>query len=175
MRKTPLAAATLLGLAVCLPAFAQSVARTAAPNANWPWAHQPGTGESGPASSAASNINPGDARSAISPHLPEPAQGQNAPPEAYLRDAQHALMRNQTGLAQQSLEMAETRLLDRSTLPAQADTPDSSPEIRNVSAALTALGHRDMVGARHAVQVALTSAPGNESGNPQQVTGAGGR
>jgi hypothetical protein len=157
MRKTLLTSAALFGLAVTLPAFAQTAA--------WPWAHQPGTGESGPASAIASNIDPADAHSAIAPHLPEPAQGQNASPEAYLRDAQHALMRHQTGLAQQSLEMAETRLLDRSTLPSQANVPDQSPEIRHVSAALNALGHNNMEGAREAIRMALASAPGATAGN----------
>jgi len=152
MRKTLLTSAALVGLAFTLPAFAQTAA--------WPWAHQPGTGESGPASSNASNIDSGDAHSAIAPHLPSPEQGQNASPEAYLRDAQHALTRHQTGLAQQSLEMAETRLLDRSTLPSQANVPDQSPEIRQVSAALNALGHHDVAGARNAIRMALASAPG---------------
>jgi hypothetical protein len=150
MRKTLLTSATLLGLAASLPAFAQAA---------WPWAHQPGTGESGPASSTASNIDSGDARAAIAPHLPQPTQGENAPPEAYLRVAQHALGLNQTGLAQQSLEMAETRLLDRSTLPSEASVPDQNPEIHSVSLALSALGHRDMAGARQAIQTALASAP----------------
>jgi hypothetical protein len=155
MRKTLLASATLLGLATSLPAFAQTAA--------WPWAHQPGTGESGPASSTASNIDPSDARAAIAPHLPQPDQGENATPEAYLRDAQNALMRNQTGLAQQSLEMAETRLLDRSTLPSEASVPDQNPEIHSVSMALSALGHRDVAGARQAIQMALASVPAGES------------
>jgi hypothetical protein len=158
MRKTLLTSAALFGLAFSLPAFAQS--------ADWPWAHQPGTGESGPASSTASNIDSTDARSSIAPHLPEPAQGQNGSPEAYLRDAQSALMRHQSGLAQQSLEMAETRLLDRSTLPSEASTPDQTPEIRNVSAALNAIGHHDWEGARHAIQVALASAPGYGMAGP---------
>jgi hypothetical protein len=152
MRKTLLTSAALFALALSLPAFAQT--------ANEPWAHQPGTGESGPASTNASNIDSGDAHSAIAPHLPLPEQGRDASPEAYLRAAQHALMRHQTGLAQQSLEMAETRLLDRSTLPSQANVPDQSPEIRNVSAALNALGHHDLAGAGRAIRMALANAPG---------------
>jgi len=152
MRKTLLTSAALFGLAISLPAFAQS--------ANWPWAHQPGTGESGPASSAASNIDSSDAHSAIAPHLPQPAQGQSASPEALLNDAQHALLHHQTGLAQQSLEMAETRLLDRSTLPADANTPDQSPEIKDVTKALNALAHHDWEGTRQAIHMALASAPG---------------
>jgi hypothetical protein len=152
MRKMLLTSAALFGLAFALPASAQT--------ANWPWAHQPGTGESGPASMTASNIDPSDAHSAIAPHLPSPPQGQNGTPESYLRDAMHALMHNQTGLAQQSLEMAETRLLDRSTLPADANVPDQSPEIRHVNAALNALGNNNMEGARNAIRMALASAPG---------------
>jgi hypothetical protein len=157
MRKMLLTSAALFGLAASLPAFAQS--------ANGPWAHQPGTGESGPASSSASNIDSSDAHSAIAPHLPEPAQGRNASPEALLHDAQHALMHHKTGLAQQSLEMAETRLLDRSTLPADANTPDQSPEIMDVTKALNALAHHDWEGARQAIHMALASAPGAASNN----------
>jgi hypothetical protein len=157
MRKMLLTSAALFGLAASLPAFAQS--------ANGPWAHQPGTGESGPASSSASNIDSSDAHSAIAPHLPEPAQGRNATPEALLHDAQHALMHHKTGLAQQSLEMAETRLLDRSTLPADANTPDQSPEIMDVTKALNALAHHDWEGARQAIHMALASAPGAASNN----------
>jgi hypothetical protein len=157
MRKTYMTSAALLGLAITLPAFAQT--------ANGPWAHQPGTGESGPASSNASNIESGDARSAIAPHLPSPKQGENASPEVYLRNAEHALAHHQTGLAQQSLEMAETRLLDRSTLPSQANVPDQSPEIRDVSAALNALGHKNIEAARHAIRMALASAPGAAPNN----------
>jgi hypothetical protein len=121
------------------------------------WAHQPGTGESGPASSQASNIDSSDSHSTIAPHFPEPSQGPNASPDAYLHDAQAALAHHRTGLAQQALEMAETRLLDRSTAPDAAGTPDQNPEIRQVSQAREALGHGDVKGARSAIQMAIAS------------------
>jgi hypothetical protein len=140
-----------------------------------PWAHQPGTGESGPASSKASNIDPADSRSDIAPHLPSPGGGPNASPQDYLREANSALGAHQTGLAQQALEMAETRLLDRSTLPDAANQPDQSSMIKQVTQARDALGHGDVSGARSAIQTALagTSAPpmaGGDMGTEGQAS-----
>jgi hypothetical protein len=131
------------------------------------WAHQPGTGESGPASTVASNIDSADSRSAIAPHFPTPAGGDNASPERYLQDAEHALETRKTGVAQQALEMAETRLLDRSTPVGQANQPDQSPEIQKVSEARQALGHGNVSAARAAIQTALAAAPkGNAGATP---------
>jgi hypothetical protein len=171
MRKTLLTSATLLGLAFGLPALAQPYAPTNdQPPPGETWAHQPGTGMSGPASNNASNIDQSDSRSAIAPHLPQPTQGENASPEAYLRDAQAALAQRRTGLAQQALEMAETRLLDRSTAPEAAQMPDQRPEITQVSQARNALGHGDVQGASAAIQMALNSSP--YQGAPPAYTGA---
>jgi len=136
------------------------------------WAHQPGTGESGPASSSASNIDQSDSHSSIAPHFPQPKAGENASPEAYLRDAQAALAKRHTGEAQQALEMAETRLLDRSTAPDAASMPDQSPEIRQVSQARAALGHSDMAGARSAIQMALANAPAPSAGQMSPMSPA---
>jgi hypothetical protein len=152
MRKTLLASATLLALGLAAPGFAQE-------SANWPYAHQPGTGESGPASTEASNIDSADSHSAISPHLPAPPMGEHGTPEQYLRVAEHALDQHQSGEAQQALEMAETRLLDRSLPPADASTPDQSPEIQHVSTALRDLGNRNWQGTRQAIDMALAAAP----------------
>jgi hypothetical protein len=157
MRQTLLASATLMALACALPALAQSTSPDDTGGEHW--AHQPGTGMSGPASSTASNTGYANSRSTIAPHLPQPAQGENAPPEAYLRDALQALSRRQTGLAQQALEMAETRLLDRSTAPEAANMPDQRPEIAAVSHARHALGAGDMRAASNDVRMALSSAP----------------
>ncbi len=157
MRQTLLASATLMAFACALPAMAQSYSPDDTSGQHW--AHQPGTGMSGPASSTASNTGSANSRSTIAPHFPEPRQGENAPPEAYLRDAQQALARRQTGLAQQALEMAETRLLDRSTAPEAASLPDQRPEIAAVSHARHALGAGDMRAASNDIQMALSSAP----------------
>jgi hypothetical protein len=162
MRQTLLASATLLALACAVPALAQPYApQPAAPDdtGGEHWAHQPGTGMSGPASNTSSNTGYVDSHSQIAPHLPEPIQGENASPETYLQDAQQALAQRKTGLAQQDLEMAETRLLDRSTAPEAARMPDQRPEIAAVSHARHALGAGDMRGASNDIQIALTSAP----------------
>jgi hypothetical protein len=157
MRQTLLASATLLALACALPASAQPYAPDT--NGGEHWAHQPGTGMSGPASDSSSNTGYVDSRSSIAPHLPQPVQGENATPEIYLQDAQQALAHRKTGLAQQDLEMAETRLLDRSTAPEAASMPDQRPEIAAVSHARHALGAGDVRGASNDIQIALSSAP----------------
>jgi hypothetical protein len=120
------------------------------------WAHQPGTGMSGPASSKASNIGSADTRSTIAPHLPAPAAGDGAGPEVYLRDAAASLDKHQTGAAQQALEMAETRILTRSTPVSTAGQPAQDPMIQNISDARKALGTNDIAGAKAAIQAALS-------------------
>ena len=119
------------------------------------WAHQPGTGESGTASAKASNIDSADTRSAIAPHLPAPAVGDNADPSRYLHDAERALKSHRTGEAQQALEMAETRLLDRSTPAGNEKQTDQSPQIQQVSTARRALASGDTAAASSAIQSAL--------------------
>jgi hypothetical protein len=119
------------------------------------WAHQPGTGESGPASSQASNIDSADTHSAIAPHLPSPDVGENANPDRYLHVAERAIRAHKTGEAQQALEMAETRLLDRSTAPNAASQPDQNPRIAAVTAARKALASKDWASARKSIQEAM--------------------
>lgn len=121
------------------------------------FAHEPGTGLSGPASNRASNIDAGDSRSPIAPHLPQPGGGMNA--WGYLRAADHDLATRQTGAAQQALEMAETRFLDRSIEANAASQPNQGPIVTQVSQARQALGHGDIAGARTAIRMALDSAP----------------
>ena len=123
------------------------------------FAHEPGTGQSGPASTKASNISGSDSSSEIAPHFPQPGGGMNAGPWNYLRAADRALAAHRTGEAQQALEMAETRLLDRSTPVGQAGQPSQSPEIMQVNQARQALGAGDIAGARSAIRTALASAP----------------
>ena len=152
MRPRLLTAATTLAL-LAAPALAPRAARAQA------FAHEPGTGVSGPASSSAANIEGSDTRSAIAPHLPSPGVDADGP-EAYLGAADRALAAHRTGEAQQALEMAETRLLDRSTAMGASDRPDQSPRVMQVNAALRALGRGDMGQARAAVQAAMGPPPG---------------
>jgi len=121
------------------------------------WAHEPGTGESGPASSRASNIDSADTRSAIAPHLPAPKVSDGATADAYLQAAQAALAAHHTGTAQQALEMAETRLLDRSTPVDAANQPDQNAAVQQVANARKALASGDTKGADSAIQMALAA------------------
>jgi hypothetical protein len=103
--------------------------------------HEPGVGVSLPLSNNASNITSGDTRSIIAPTLPPSSAGSNATAEDYLRAARASLVAGQTGATQQSLEMAETRALDRSVPIGQTDEPGSNKlvvEIRNARDALAA-------------------------------------
>lgn len=100
--------------------------------------HVPGIGDSLPRSDRASNIGPGTTRE-IAPTLPEPAVGDSADAREYLRTAREALATGRTGLAQQSLEMAETRMLDR-VVPDGAIVPTSDATVMAIRQARAALG-----------------------------------
>jgi hypothetical protein len=128
------------------------------------WVHQPGTGESGPASSQASNIDAADTHSDIAPHFPSPKLGENASPASYLKAAETALNQHQSGEADQALEMAETRLLDRSTPVADASQPDQSGMVRQVSDARQALARKDYAGARRDIAMAMQSGQSQSGG-----------
>ncbi|MBS0562598.1 MAG: hypothetical protein JSR21_21325 [Proteobacteria bacterium] len=131
MRASALALATAaLAAAIAPAAFAQGASYGT-----------PGLSE--PSSNKASNIDSQDSRSSLAPALPEPDVGPNAGPEAYLRAARAALATGRTGEAQQAMEMAETRLLDRSTPLFQTDKPSSNPAVDKVNQALQALGQGD--------------------------------
>jgi hypothetical protein len=119
------------------------------------WAHEPGTGVSGPASNTASNIDSTDTHSAIAPHLPEPAVGEGAGADTLLQAAQAALAAHHTGAAQQALEMAETRLLDRSTPVDAANVPDQNMAVQQVATARKALASGNTAAASAAIQMAM--------------------
>ncbi len=121
--------------------------------------HEPGVGESYPASDRASNIDRNDTRSDIAPRLPNPDANANTP-EAYLAAADRALARHQSGAAQEALERAETRMLDRSVPQGQGNAPDQDPRIGQVNSALQALGNRNYAGARQSIQQAMNMGGG---------------
>jgi hypothetical protein len=106
-------------------------------------------------SGGASNLTPADTKSDIAPKLPAPMVGPNAGPEQYLMAAKKALKMKKTGEAQEALEMAETRALDRSTPVDQAGTPDMDPMVGNIHAALESLGKKDWTGTDMAIDKAL--------------------
>ena len=149
MRNIQFVLAALLGLAAT-PALAQVPAQVPAgidPATGARPGHVPGVGESLPRSSKASNILGGGASSDVAPTLPSPALGAAASPADYLRAARIALVAGQTGEAQQSLEMAETRSLDRAMAPGQDAGASDSRVVAGIRDALGALGNGDSAGA----------------------------
>ncbi len=110
-----------------------------------------------PTSNQASNLVPRDTQSDVAPALPTPAMGADAGPSSYLRAAQQSLRDNQTGKAQQSLEMAETRLLDRSVPAKTASSADMARPIEAIDAALRDLGRNDIPSAQQHIGDALQS------------------
>jgi hypothetical protein len=108
-----------------------------------------------PMSLHASNIDQADTRDVIAPSLPTPPGGPNATPAELLHAARDALGRHATGEAQEALERAETRLLDRSTEPGNAGMPDSADAVKLIGDARMALGHHDMAAATQDIDQAL--------------------
>lgn len=117
-----------------------------------------GTGMSLPMGSRASNIDQMDTHSSIAPNLPSPQVGANANVVDYLRAAQYSLQAGRTGEAQQSLEMAQTRLLDRSVPQAQTNNPSDNPVVSQISQALRALAAGDRVQTMQLIQSAIPAA-----------------
>jgi hypothetical protein len=77
---------------------------------------------------------------------------------AFLHAARSALATGRSGEAQQALEMAETRLLDRSTPLFQTNDPSSSPLIRQIGEARRALGAGDRAKSMQLLDQAIAAA-----------------
>ena len=116
-----------------------------------------------PTSKSASNIDQSTTHSVIAPQLPAPPVGDNADPRALLQAASQALTANETGMAQESLERAETRLLTRTTSPDQAAAPDNRGPVQMIASARMAIAHGDMQGANSDIQQALGSLPQDQA------------
>ncbi len=114
-----------------------------------------GTGSSWPLSDKASNISPNDTTSVIAPNLPSPPIGENAAPRDYLVAARSALLRGRTGEAQQALEMAATRALDRSVPLFQTNAAIKDPLVDAIQQALRALSTGDRGAAVQVIESAL--------------------
>ncbi len=112
--------------------------------------HEVGVGDSLPLSNSASNIVPSDTHSAIAPTLPHVKLGADATPHDYLSAARASVVAGHTGRAQQLLEMAETRALDRSVPQGSNNVPSDSPLIGQIRDARHALGGGNRT---HAVQI----------------------
>jgi len=128
---------------VATTAFGQPVPPGIDPNTGARPGNEIGTGNSLPLSDKASHIIPGEATSTIAPRLPNPDVGPNAGPRQLLEAARAALATSRTGEAQEAMEQAETRLLDRAVLPSKIRTVDNTPLIEDIRAARMALGTGD--------------------------------
>jgi hypothetical protein len=111
-----------------------------------------------PFSYRASNITPADTHSVIAPALPAPPVSDNASPSDYLRLARDALAAGHTGEAQEALERAEARALDRAVPPFQTDQPIDDPLINQIRSARLALGSNNPQQALQLVTAALDTA-----------------
>lgn len=90
--------------------------------------------------------------------LPAPAVSPGDRPSDYLRAAQGALAAGRNGETQEALEMAQTRMLDRSVPLGQTDRPSENPTIGQISQALAALSAHDRLTSMQLIQTALASA-----------------
>ena len=159
-----LLSAMVLAGALAVPALAQTMSATqdVPPGINPVTGARPGndigTGMSMPMGSHASNIDQQDTRSTIAPNLPAPQIGEGASPVDYLRAAQSALAAGRTGEAQQALEMAQTRMLDRSVVYGQTDNPSDNPAVIQTRDALHALAAGDRAQAMQLIQSAIPAA-----------------
>jgi hypothetical protein len=89
--------------------------------------------------------------------LPAPDLPENAKPSDLLRAAQGALAAGRKGQAEESLEMAQTRLLDRSVPLGQTHDPSKDPAVQQISQALQALNAGDRTACLQAIQAAIAS------------------
>jgi hypothetical protein len=155
---------TVLAALAGTPALAQSTitAQGVSPGTNPEPGARPGnevgTGMSMPMGYRASNIDHNNTHSLIAPNLPSPQLGPDANAVDFLRAAQSALQAGRTGEAQQSLEMAQTRLLSRSVPMGQTNNPSDHPAVSQISQALRALSAGDRAQTMQLIQAAIPAA-----------------
>ena len=103
-----------------------------------------GTGQSLPRSDHAGNLNAATTHSELAPNLPPPQSDEIG---ALLAEARADLQANRTGAAQEALERAETRALDRSIPVGTERVPAQNPLVDAVGQARAALASGDTQGA----------------------------
>jgi len=155
MRYISFAAVALLGMGA-LQALAQAPSGLD-PATGARAGHEPGVGVSLPLSNNASNIGPADTHFTIAPTLPASSAGDSATTRDYLQAARASLVAGRSGQAQQSLEMAETRALDRSVPQGQTNAPSDSQMVSRIQDARHALSGGDTAHAIQFIDLALAS------------------
>ena len=97
----------------------------------------------------------------LATELPSPPLGDDASPADFLRAAERALVAGRTGESQQSMEMAQTRLLDRSVPLGTTGIPSDQPAIKLISEGLQALSAGDRETCLQKIQAAREAAERN--------------
>lgn len=92
------------------------------------------------------------------PALPSPNVPQGSEVSAYLQAAQNAVAAGRKREAEEALEMAQTRMLDRSVPLGQTRNPSDNPTVGEITNARAALSQGDREGCLRQIQAALTSA-----------------
>ncbi len=90
--------------------------------------------------------------------LPAPGLAEGSRPSDYLRAAAAALAAGRTGEGENALEMAQTRMLDRSVPLGQTGNPSDNPTITQITQARQALAAQDRATSLQAIQAAIVSA-----------------
>lgn len=117
-----------------------------------------GTGMSMPLSDRAGNILPAENGPPYAARLPDPPVDDNASVSSFLLAARGALAAGRTGEAQEALERAQTRALDRSVPLFHTGDPIRDPLIERIHAVLTALGGGDRMQAMEVLEQAINQA-----------------
>jgi len=115
-----------------------------------------GTGMSLPRSDAASNLDAATTHSELAPNLPAPAAGEDI--QSLLLAARRALSAGRTGEAQEALERAETRALDRSVAVGTQNEPARGPVFAGIQRARGALAAANTPAAIAAINATLPAA-----------------
>jgi hypothetical protein len=119
-------------------------------NAALAQASMPGSGNVLSRGENASTLSAANTPSAIPAALPPADLGLDATPQDYLKAARAFLVAGRTAASQQALEMAETRVLDRSVPLGATDVPSNDNLVSQIREAVQALGTGDR---RHAIEI----------------------
>jgi hypothetical protein len=153
---------SVLTFALFLLSATGALAQPVPPDANPETGARPGnvigTGMSLPTSDQAGNIGPEDTNSPIAARLPSPDVGKDASVHTLLLAARAALIADRTGEAQEALERAETRALDRSVPLFQTGVPSQSPLVGKIRDTLHMLGTGDRMATARLLDEAIDEA-----------------
>lgn len=118
-----------------------------------------------PTSTMPTNTGPENTHTVWSPQLPSPTVSDDAPPAAFVKAAEGAIAAGRLGEAQEAIERAESRALDRTVRPSRANQPSRQLLVKQLADARQMLGHGDRQGALHKLDEALANPTAAEREN----------